>query len=55
MKEYREGDKREIGSLEKQISHIKEADAVGNVNFSDLYIYPNLKLPPKFKMPDFQK
>lgn len=28
---------------------------MGSVNFTDPCIYPNLKLPPKFKMSDFQK
>lgn len=47
--------KDKIDSLEKQIRQIKGADAMGSVNFTDLCIYLNLKLPPKFKMPDFQK
>lgn len=28
---------------------------MGSVNFSKLCVYPNIKLPPKFKMHDFQK
>lgn len=28
---------------------------MGRFNFFDLCLYPNLKLPPKFNMPDFQK
>lgn len=47
--------KDKIDSLEKQIRQIKGAEAMSSVNFTDLCIYPNLKLPQKFKMPDFQK
>lgn len=36
--------KENLDSLEKQIPKIKRVDAMGSVNFSELYVYPNVKL-----------
>lgn len=47
--------KDKVEELERQLKQIKGTDSLGNVNFSDLCIYPGLKFPNKFKCPDFEK
>lgn len=47
--------KEKLDCLEKQTHQLKGYDAMESVNYSDLYVYLDLKLPPKFKMHDFKK
>lgn len=44
-----------LESLEEQMRSIQGIDAYGSTNFSDLCFFPDLKLPPKYKSPEFEK
>lgn len=39
----------------EKICQIEGADATESVNFSDLCVYMNQKVPTKFEIPDLQK
>lgn len=54
--------KEEDSALAQKIQHLEEAlramqgpNAYTPTSFSDLCFFPDLQLPPKFKMPDFSK
>ncbi|GFS28319.1 hypothetical protein Acr_00g0001140 [Actinidia rufa] len=54
----KEDDKKvtnKLESLEEKIRGLQGIDAYGSVNFSDLCFFSDLKLPPKYKTPDFDK
>lgn len=48
-------EKKKAEELEKQLTQMKGADSLGSVDFNDLCIHSSLKLPSKFKCPDFEK
>lgn len=46
--------KDKVEELESQLKQIKDTDSLEGVHFKDIRIHPGLKLPAKFKCPDFE-
>ena len=45
----------EIDSLEEKIRPMQGLNSFGNTDFSSMSWFPNMTMPPKFKVPKFEK
>lgn len=44
-----------IKGLEEKLKALREIGAYGTIDMGDLYLFPNLVILPKFKIPKFEK
>ena len=44
-----------LETLQEELRQVRGTYSYGGTHFDDLCLYPNAKLPPKFKCPEFEK